>query len=75
MAYLEPLDPPQRPSIPYRRVKRRAHRGLVAAIAIGVMAASAGGLWLGYKVSTRQSSGGDVPVLRADTQPDRKSVV
>mgnify|MGYP004705923621 CR=1 FL=1 len=49
MAYLEPLDPPQRPSIPYRRVKRRAHRGLVAAIAIGVMAASAGGLWLGYK--------------------------
>jgi hypothetical protein len=69
MAYLEPLDPPQRPSIPYRRVKRHAHRGLLVAIAIGVMAASAGALLVGYKISTRQTGGGDVPVLRADTQP------
>lgn len=69
MAYLEPLDPPQRPSIPYRRVKRHAHRGLLVAIAVGVMAASAGALLVGYKISMRQSSGGDVPVLHADTQP------
>ena len=68
MAYLEPLDPAQRPSIPYRRVKHRPHRGLLAAIGLGVMVASAGGLWLGYKVSARHS-GGDVPLLHADTQP------
>ncbi|HTZ78684.1 MAG TPA: SPOR domain-containing protein [Stellaceae bacterium] len=69
MAYLEPLDPPQRPAIPYRRVKHRPHRSLMAVIALGVMAVSAGGLWLGYKVTSHEPGRGEVPLLRADTQP------
>ncbi|HUK10238.1 MAG TPA: SPOR domain-containing protein [Stellaceae bacterium] len=68
MAYLEPLGPPERPSIPYRRIERRSHRSLAAALAVTVMIICAGGLWMANKLGSRDG-GADVPLLRADSDP------
>ena len=69
MAYFEPIDPPQRGPMPYRRIKRRAHRGLAVVLALGVMGLSAGGLWVGYRLSTGRAPSGEIPLIRADTDP------
>ena len=69
MAYFEPIDPPQRPAMPYRRLKRRSHRGLAVVLAIGVMAMSAGALWIGYRVSLNRSQPTETPIIHADNQP------
>jgi cell division septation protein DedD len=69
MAYFEPMDPAQPGAMPYRRIKRRSHRGLAAVLALGVMALSAGGLWIGYRVSAGHTSSGEIPLIRADTDP------
>jgi hypothetical protein len=69
MAYFEPIDPPQRGPMPYRRIKRRSHRGLAIALALGVMALSAGGLWVGYRLSVGRGSSGEIPLIHADTDP------
>jgi cell division septation protein DedD len=69
MAYFEPIDPPQRPTMPYRRLKRRSHRGLAVVLAIGVMAMSAGALWIGYRVSQNRSLPSETPLIHADNQP------
>jgi len=69
MAYFEPIDPPQRGPMPYRRIKRRSHRGLAIALALGVMALSAGGLWAGYRLSVGRGSSGEIPLIHADTDP------
>lgn len=69
MAYFEPIDPLERPSMPYRRIKRRSHRGLAVVLALGVMAMSAGGLWVGYRLSLNQPALADVPLIHADNQP------
>jgi hypothetical protein len=68
MAYFEPIDPAQRSAMPYRRIKRRSHRGLAVVLALGVMALSAGGLWVGYRLSAGRQAG-DVPLIRADADP------
>jgi SPOR domain len=69
MAYFEPLDPAQRGAMPYRRIKRRAHRGLAVVLALGVMGLSAGGLWVGYRLSTGRAPSGGIPLIHADTDP------
>ena len=69
MAYFEPIDPAQRGRMPYRRIKRRAHRGLAVVLALGVMGLSAGGLWVLYRLSAGRTPIGDVPLIRADTDP------
>ncbi len=69
MAYFEPMDPAHPGAVPYRRIKRRSHRGLAVVLALGVMALSAGGLWIGYRVSGGRTSSGDIPLIRADTDP------
>ena len=69
MAYFEPLDPAQRGAMPYRRIKRRAHRGLAVVLALGVMGLSAGGLWVGYRLSTGRAPSGEIPLIHADTDP------
>jgi hypothetical protein len=69
MAYFEPIDPPQRGPMPYRRIKRRSRRGLAIALALGVMALSAGGLWVGYRLSAGRGSSGEIPLIHADTDP------
>jgi cell division septation protein DedD len=69
MAYFEPLDPAQRGSMPYRRIKRRTHRGLAAVLALGVMGLSAGGLWVGYRLSAGRAPAGEIPLIHADTDP------
>lgn len=68
MAYLEPLGPPERPSIPYRRIERRSHRSLAAALAVTVMMICAGGLWIANRAGSH-NGGADVPLLRADSDP------
>jgi SPOR domain len=68
MAYFEPIDPAQRSAMPYRRIKRRSHRGLALVLALGVMALSAGGLWVGYRLSAGRPAG-DVPLIHADADP------
>ncbi len=62
MAYFEPIDPAQRSGMPFRRIKRRSHRGLAVALALAVMALSAGGLWVGYRVSLGRLPAGDKKV-------------
>jgi len=69
MAYIEPIDPAQRGPVPYRRIKRRTHRGLAVVLALGVMALSAGGLWLGYRLSVDRRPISEIPLIRADTDP------
>ena len=69
MAYFEPMDPAQHGSMPYRRIKRRSHRGLGVVLALGVMAMSAGGLWVGYRLSAGHTSSGEIPLIHADTDP------
>ena len=69
MAYFEPMDPAQRSGMPYRRIKRRSHRGLAVVLALGVMALSAGGLWVGYRLSTGHGPSGEIPLIHADTDP------
>src|SRR5579883_2837576 len=69
MAYFEPMDPAQHGAVPYRRIKRRSHRGLAVALALGVMAVSAGALWVGYRLSVGRSPSGDIPLIRAETDP------
>src|SRR6202035_4929897 len=68
MAYFEPIDPAERPAMPYRRIKRRSHRGLAVVLALAVMALSAGALWVGYRLSLGRQ-GGEVPLIRADSDP------
>jgi cell division septation protein DedD len=68
MAYLEPLDPPDRPCIPYRRIKRHSGRGLASALAVMIMVTCAGGLWVAHKFGTRDGNS-DVPLLHADGDP------
>jgi sporulation related protein len=68
MAYFEPIDPAQRPAMPYRRIKRRSHRGLGVVLALAVMAMSAGALWVGYRLSLSRQ-GGEVPLIHADSDP------
>ena len=69
MAYFEPIDPAQRGPMPYRRIKRRAHRGLAVVLALGVMGLSAGGLWVGYRLSAGRAPSGEIPLIRADADP------
>lgn len=69
MAYFEPIDPAQRGPMPYRRIKRRAHRGLAVVLALGVMGLSAGGLWVGYRLSSSRAPSGEIPLIHADTDP------
>ena len=69
MAYFEPMDPAHPGTMPYRRIKRRSHRGLAMALALGVMALSAGALWVGYRLSVGRTPSGDIPLIRADTDP------
>ncbi len=69
MAYFEPMDPAHPGAVPYRRIKRRSHRGLAVVLALGVMVLSAGGLWIGYRVSAGRTPSGDIPLIRADTDP------
>lgn len=69
MAYFEPMHPAQHGAMPYRRIKRRSHRGLAVILALGVMALSAGGLWIGYRISAGRSVPGDIPLIRAETDP------
>jgi cell division septation protein DedD len=69
MAYFEPIDPPQRPTMSYRRLKRRSHRGLAVVLAVGVMAMSAGALWIGYRLTLNRSTGAGIPLIQADIQP------
>ena len=69
MAYFEPMDPAQHGSMPYRRIKRRSHRGLGVVLALGVMAMSAGGLWVGYRLSAGHTSSGEIPLIHADADP------
>ena len=69
MAYFEPMDPAHPGAVPYRRIKRRSHRGLAMALALGVMALSAGALWVGYRLSVGHTPSGDIPLIRADTDP------
>jgi cell division septation protein DedD len=68
MAYFEPMDPAHG-SVPFRRIKRRSHRGLAVILALGVMAMSAGGLGVWYRLSGGHPSSGDIPLIRADTDP------
>lgn len=69
MAYFEPMDPAQHGAMPYRRIKRRSHRGLAVVLALGVMATSAGALWVGYRLSAGHTRSGDIPLIHADTDP------
>ena len=69
MAYFEPIDPAQGGPIPYRRIKRRSHRGVAVVLALGVMALSAGGLWIGYRMSISRMHSGEIPLIHADTDP------
>ncbi len=69
MAYFEPMDPAHPGAAPYRRIKRRSHRGLAVVLALGVMALSAGGLWVGYRVSADHTPAGDIPLIHADSDP------
>lgn len=69
MAYFEPIDPAQRGPMPYRRIKRRAHRGLAVMLALGVMGLSAGGLWVGYRLSIGRGPSGEIPLIHADGAP------
>ncbi len=69
MAYFEPMDPAHPGAAPYRRIKRRSHRGLAVVLALGVMALSAGGLWVGYRVSAGHTASGDIPLIHADSDP------
>ena len=69
MAYFEPMDPAHPGAMPYRRIKRRSHRGLAVVLALGVMALSAGGLWVGYRISAGRTPSGDIPLIHADTDP------
>ncbi|HKX10699.1 MAG TPA: hypothetical protein VJN67_21035, partial [Stellaceae bacterium] len=69
MAYFEPMDPAHPGAVPYRRIKRRSHRGLAMALALGVMALSAGALWVGYRLSVGHTPSGNIPLIRADTDP------
>jgi cell division septation protein DedD len=69
MAYFEPIDPAQRGPMPYRRIKRRAHRGLAVVLALGVMGLSAGGLWVGYRLSSSRAPSGEIPLIHANTDP------
>lgn len=69
MAYFEPMDPAHPGAVPYRRIKRRSHRGLAMALALGVMALSAGALWVGYRLSAGRTPSGGIPLIRADTDP------
>src|SRR5579872_7062070 len=70
MAYFEPMGSAQQGALPYRRIKRRSHRGLGVVLALGVMAMSAGALWVGYRLSVGHTpSNGDIPLIHADTDP------
>src|SRR5437763_3404502 len=69
MAYFEPMDPARGGPMPYRRIKRRSHRSLAVALAIGVMAMSAGGLWVGYRFSAGRTPSGEIPLIHADADP------
>ena len=69
MAYFEPMDPAQHGTMPYRRIKRRSHRGLAVVLALGVMAMSAGTLWIGYRLSVGHAPSGDIPLIHADADP------
>jgi cell division septation protein DedD len=69
MAYFEPIDPAQGGPMPYRRIRRRAHRGLAVVLALGVMGLSAGGLWVGYRLSIGRAPSGEIPLIHADTDP------
>jgi cell division septation protein DedD len=69
MAYFEPMDPAHPGAMPYRRIKRRSHRGLAVVLALGVMALSAGALWIGYRISAGRTPSGDIPLIRADADP------
>jgi cell division septation protein DedD len=69
MAYFEPMDPAHPGAVPYRRIKRRSHRGIAVVLALGVMAVSAGGLWIGYRLSAGRTPSGDIPLIHADTDP------
>ncbi|HKF73883.1 MAG TPA: SPOR domain-containing protein [Stellaceae bacterium] len=69
MAYFEPMETTQHGAMPYRRIRRRSHRGLAVVLAIGVMAMSAGGLWIGYRLSIGRAPSSVIPLIRAETDP------
>jgi len=69
MAYLEPLGAPQGSRVPYRRIKRRGHRGLAVALALAVMALCAGAIWVAYELKRAPEAGAHAPLVQADNQP------
>ena len=69
MAYLEPLGSPQGSGVPYRRIKRRGHRGLAIALALAVMALCAGAVWVAYELRRAPAPGAHAPLIQADNQP------
>jgi len=69
MAYFEPMDPAQHGAMRFRRIKRRSHRGLAVVLALGVMAMSAGGLGVWYRLTSGHTPSGEIPLIRADTDP------
>ena len=69
MAYLEPLGAPQGSRVPYRRIKRRGHRGLALALALAVMALCAGAIWVAYELKRAPEPGAHAPLIQADNQP------
>lgn len=69
MAYLEPIGSPQGSGIPYRRIKRRGHRGLAIGLALAVMALCAGAVWVVYELKRSPEPGARAPLIQADGQP------
>jgi hypothetical protein len=69
MAYLEPIGSPQGSGIPFRRIKRRSHRGLAIGLALAVMALCAGAVWVVYELKRAPDPGARAPLIQADSQP------
>jgi len=69
MAYLEPIGSPRGSGVPYRRIKRRGHRGLAVALALAVMALCAGAVWVAYELKRAPEPGAHAPLVQADNDP------
>ena len=69
MAYLEPIGSPRGSGVPFRRIKRRGHRGLAVALALAVMALCAGALWIAYELRRAPEPGAHAPLIQADNDP------